>query len=49
MKHEEGEALPASNNLSLCNRDDCSMPPYSSTDTKKCIVLHLHKEKFIFI
>lgn len=48
MKHEEGKPLPSSN-LSLHNRDDCLMPPYRFTDTKKCIMLHLQKKKFIFI
>lgn len=49
MKHEEGEPLPSSNDLSLRNRDDCLMLPHRFTNTKKCIMLHLHKKRFIFI
>lgn len=48
MKHKEGEPLPSSNDLPLHNRDDCLMLPHRFTDTKKCIMLHLHKTKVYF-
>lgn len=51
MKHEEGEALPSSNDLSLSNRDDCLMLPHRFTNTKKKKKYNASfaQEKFIFI